>query len=122
MSVNNNDDPNFERRLIMAFALSVLLFLIVLPFLNKKRLPEAAPAHPPAAATTTAPKSAPAPVPPAASAAAPAAPAAQSAPAPTIAAASEQQVTINTPVYHVVLSNHGASARAWVLTQYKDDN
>ncbi|MGH9485549.1 MAG: hypothetical protein ACRD1F_10875, partial [Terriglobales bacterium] len=33
---NNNDDPGFERRLILAFALMVLLFLVVLPFLNKK--------------------------------------------------------------------------------------
>lgn len=30
MAVGPNDDPNFEHRLLLAFALCVLLFLVVL--------------------------------------------------------------------------------------------
>ena len=140
MPVNNNDDPNFERRLIIAFALSVLLFLVVLPYLSKRSTPPAAPAHAPATASTPAAPNAAAPVaPPTASPSTapstapftassttgpstPATPTAQSKPEPTIVAAAEQQIAITTPVYHLILSNRGAAAREWILTQYKDDN
>ncbi|MGH9394637.1 MAG: membrane protein insertase YidC, partial [Terriglobales bacterium] len=41
--------------------------------------------------------------------------------APAVTAAAEQLVTVDTTVYHLTFSNRGASARSWVLTQYKDD-
>ena len=44
-------------------------------------------------------------------------------PAPgQIAATSEQLLTIDTQIYHIVLSNHGAVAQSWVLKKYKDHN
>src|SRR5579872_582774 len=39
-----------------------------------------------------------------------------------IAATSEQLLTIDTQIYHIVLSNHGAVAQTWVLKKYKDHN
>ncbi len=121
-----NEDPHFERRLLMAFALAVLLFVTVLPYLSKKTGLPPAPVTTPAATTSPAPQ---APTPAAAPPKIAPAPAAAAVPrhsaaatgAATVSAAQEQLVTINTPVFHVVLSNHGASARTWVLTQYKDD-
>lgn len=132
MAMNHNEDPNFESRLIIAFVLSVLLFVVVLPFLNKKTtLPPLSvaqhqssnPAPAPVAATPGAPPaSTPAPA-----ATPPAVPSSQRAAAkvaavPKVAAAAETQVVVDTPVFHIVFSNRGASARAWVLTQYKDDS
>jgi len=126
MALNQSEDPNFERRLILAFALSVLLFLVFLPYLNRQsKLPtlEQAQNNRPAPTAAPAPQQ-PAPPPAAAEAAKPgkttsAPPAAAATPA--VAAAAEQTVTVDTPVYHIAFSNRGANARAWVLTQYKDD-
>ncbi|HMD50161.1 MAG TPA: membrane protein insertase YidC, partial [Bryobacteraceae bacterium] len=51
----------------------------------------------------------------------PAALAPATAPAPgQIRATSEQLYTIDTQIYHVVFSNHGASLRSFVLKKYKD--
>jgi YidC/Oxa1 family membrane protein insertase len=121
---NPNDEPNLERRLLLAFGLMVLLFLIVLPFLNKKsQLPSLA------AATKSQPSAAPPASAPAATTTAAGAPAAPVKPAPSpavaspavIQAAGKQAITINTPVYHIVFSNRGAVAKSWVLAQYRDD-
>ncbi len=119
----NNDDPNLERRLMLAIALTVLLFLIVLPFLSKK---SQMPPLPVATKSATQPPPAAAPGTPASSVSAPSAPAKsappQPAPAPAVVqAAAEQQIAINTPVYHVVFSNRGAVARSWILAHYRDD-
>lgn len=129
MDMNQNQDPNFERRLILAFALSVLLFVLVMPLLTKKSTPAATPASKPAAAATQAPAAVAAPTPaekassPSAAtpSAAKTAPPAKLPPAPVVTAAAESQTVINTPVFHVVFSNRGADVRTWVLTQYKDD-
>ena len=134
MDLNNNDDPNLERRLILAFALVMALFLIVMPLFTKKSqlppLPAAKPA-PSAPAPSTPASATPIPAPAAPAAGAPtAAPtakpgtpakAAPAPPTPAVAAAAEQTVTLDTPVYHIALSNRGANVRSWVLTQYKDD-
>ncbi|HWG37748.1 MAG TPA: membrane protein insertase YidC [Terriglobales bacterium] len=133
MPLNQNEDPNFERRLILAFALSVLLFLVFLPYLNKQsKMPTLQQAQnnrpaPTAQAPATAPAQqkpettpAQAPKPKPGKPGGPVAPATTQS-SPTVAAAAEQQVTVDTPVYHIAFSNRGASARAWVLTQYKDD-
>ncbi|HUX67747.1 MAG TPA: membrane protein insertase YidC [Terriglobales bacterium] len=122
MALNNNDDPNFEHRLLIAFALSVLLFLVVLPYLSRKTTPAPAPAKPaataPAAAAPAAPGGAPAAAPPGRAAAA-----VKAAPAlAVVAAPTPQTLTLDTPVFHIVFSNRGATAQAWILTRYKDDN
>ncbi|MGH9465784.1 MAG: membrane protein insertase YidC [Terriglobales bacterium] len=147
MPVGHNDDPNFERRLVLAFALMVLLFLVVLPFLSKKsKMPtpqqaeKKAPisaaatpglhsfsaAGPPQAQISAAPPSvsvAPVPVAPHRTAPHMRAKAALHAKTQApIAAGSEQMITVVTPVYHVEFSNRGANAHAWILTQYKDDS
>lgn len=45
------------------------------------------------------------------------------APAPgQIQAATEQLFTVETQIYHIVFSNHGAVVRSWVLKKYKDHN
>ena len=125
MAVNNNDDPNFEHRLLIAFALSVLLFLVVLPYLSRKTTPAIPPAaqrQAPAAPAVAQPQ---APPPGGVAAATPAGAPAAVKPAPAvavIAAPSEQTLTLDTPVFHIVFSNRGATAHAWILTQYKDDN
>ncbi|HLG96315.1 MAG TPA: membrane protein insertase YidC [Bryobacteraceae bacterium] len=52
-----------------------------------------------------------------------AAPAAPAAPAPgQIQASSEQLFTVDTQIYQIVFSNHGAVARTWILKKYKDHN
>ena len=117
---NPNEDPNLERRLMLAIALTVLLFLIVLPFMNKKSQMPPVPV-----ATKSAAQPAPAPAPAATTpgAPAPAKPgAAKPAPPPAvIQAAAEQTIAVNTPVYHVIFSNRGAVARSWILAHYRDD-
>ncbi|MGH9475286.1 MAG: membrane protein insertase YidC [Terriglobales bacterium] len=130
MPLNNNDDPNFERRLILAFVLSVLLFLVVLPFLNKNsKMPSLSEAEKKAPAAATAPAAGKLAPPPQVSVA-PQAPSPQT-PAPTqpararktasVAARAAQNITVSTPVFKVVFSNQGAAVHSWVLTQYKDD-
>ncbi|MGH9414223.1 MAG: membrane protein insertase YidC [Terriglobales bacterium] len=136
---NNNDDPGFERRLILAFALMVLLFLVVLPFLNKKskmptlqqaeKIRQSVTKAPPSASSQPSPSATPpsVSVAPAIPAPVPAAP--NAAPSklaaaprtPAVAAHGEQAITVATPVYKVVFSNRGADIHSWILTQYKDD-
>ncbi|MGH9487544.1 MAG: membrane protein insertase YidC [Terriglobales bacterium] len=133
MALNSNDDPNFEKRLIVAFALSVFLFLIVLPFLNKnskmptlqqaeKKAPLTSTTKPPSAKSSAPPPQvsvAPQPSTPSPAAAAmTAAPVVKSAP---VAAKSAQLITVTTPVYKVVFSNQGADVHSWILSKYKDD-
>lgn len=125
MDMNQNQDPNFERRLILAFALSVLLFVLVMPFLAKKSPAPPAPARKPAPVVTAPAQSsaAPAPIAPSTPSAAPA-PAKPAAPAPrtpVIGAATEAQTVVDTPVFRVTFSNRGADVRSWILTQYKDE-
>jgi YidC/Oxa1 family membrane protein insertase len=48
--------------------------------------------------------------------------AAVSVPAGQIAAAAEENVTLDTDLYHIVLSNRGAVVRSWVLKKYKDSH
>ena len=136
MALNQNDDPNFEHRLLLAFALVALLFLVIWPFINRKAaLPplataqkqtasESAAAKPPAATPTTpvAPATEPAPKSKAPASEAARKPAPAPAKTPAVAAAAAQTVTLDTPVYHIEFSNQGGVARSWILTQYKDDS
>ncbi len=112
-----NPDPNLERRLILALVLSALVFLIFLPMMER-RAATPAPAAKTAQSAHGAPAAAPlAAVPP---------PSAKPAhlpppPAHAIAARSARQWTVHTPVFAVTLSNRGAVATRWILSQYTDN-
>jgi YidC/Oxa1 family membrane protein insertase len=126
-----NEDPNIERRLILVFALSVIVLLISLPLLQRQQ-----PKAPPAATIANAGGAASAPngssatqgVAPtaqpngaantAASAAPPPGPPAAVAP---VAASSEQPVIVETPGAEVTFSNRGAVVTSWILRRYTDD-
>lgn len=110
-----NDEPNLERRMIVAFALSALVLLVTLPFLPKKK-PAAKPATPAAQSSPVQAQSA-APAP------APAASHPTSAPVQgSVQAAAEQNITVDTDVFHIVFSNRGAVAKSWVLKKYTDES
>jgi YidC/Oxa1 family membrane protein insertase len=49
------------------------------------------------------------------------APAVAPAPVEAIQGESEKSITIESPLYHVELSNHGGTARSWQLSKYSDD-
>lgn len=109
-----NDEPNLERRMIVAFALSALVLLVTLPFLPKKK-PAAQPAAPAAQSSPVQSRGA-APAP------APVAPPQTSAPTQgSIQAAAEQTITVDTDVFHIVFSNRGAVVKSWVLKDYTDE-
>lgn len=106
-----------EIRLLIAFLLMGLV-LFVTPYIYKAP-PPPKPVQPAKQAEKPAPAKAAEVTKPVAAAAA----AATIAPAPgQIQATSEQLLTIDTQIYHIMFSNHGAVARAWVLKKYKDHN
>jgi len=119
-----NDDFNFERRLLLAFTLAAMAYLIFFPLLAKKR---AATTGTPAAAPTAieAPgKTTPTPAAPQSGSPGgnvrPSVVAAATPAGGAIAAATEQTVTVESASYRVVFSNRGAVVRSWVLTGYTD--
>src|SRR6185312_2733109 len=99
MALNQNDDPNFEHRLLLAFALVALLFLVVWPFVNRKTalppLPAASRQAAPGAAATGAAATPPAT--PAATAPAQPAPAAPAARKPAPAPAQIPAIAASSP-------------------------
>src|SRR5215472_4422853 len=108
---------SMEIRLLLAFLLMGLV-LFLTPYIYKAPPPPKPVAPAKQAQTSVAA--------PAAEATKPV-PAATPAPAATptpgqIRASSEQVYTIDTDIYHIVFSNHGASLRSWVLKKYKDRN
>jgi YidC/Oxa1 family membrane protein insertase len=109
-----------EIRLLIAFLLMGLV-LFVTPYIYK-----APPPPKPAQPAKQAEKAAPAATTAQAAAATNSVAAAQAAtvaPAPgQIQATSEQLFTVDTQIYHIVFSNKGAVAQAWVLKKYKDNN
>jgi YidC/Oxa1 family membrane protein insertase len=105
-----------EQRLLLAFVLMGLV-LFLTPYFYKT---------PPPAAKTTTPTSNPAASTPAKAAAVPqpGAKASESAPSQPIPGqvegTSEQQFEIDTDIYHITLSNRGATVPSWVLKKYRD--
>ena len=105
-----------EQRLLLAFVLMGLV-LFLTPYFYKT---------PPPAPKTTTPTSNQAASPPAKAAAVPqpAAKALESAPSQPIPGqvegTSEQQFEIDTDIYHITLSNRGATVPSWVLKKYRD--
>jgi YidC/Oxa1 family membrane protein insertase len=111
-----------EQRLLLAFVLMGLV-LFLTPYFYK------APPPAPKAATPTAGQSAQSPqstqaAPKAAAVPQPGTPAPQSAQAlpGQIKGASEQQFEVDTAIYHITLSNRGATLRSWILKKYRDDS
>lgn len=100
--------------MIVAFALSALVLLVTLPFLPKKQKPAATPSSPAQTSPAKTPATQPAPTP---AAAAPVAAPAQG----SIQAAAEQAITVDTDVFHIVLSNRGGVVKSWVLKKYHDE-
>ena len=119
---NTPDAPKkeltMEIRLLIAFLLMGLV-LFVTPYIYKAPPPPKPVQPAKQAEKAAAPVKAAEVAKPAATTAA----AAPTLPAPgQIAATSEQLLTIDTQIYHIVLSNHGAAAQSWVLKKYKDHN
>jgi len=110
---------SMEIRLLIAFLLMGLV-LFLTPYIYKAPPPPkpvATPKQAQQSVAATAQSAEPAKPSPAAAAPAP------SAPAPgQIRATAEQLYTIDTQIYHIVFSNHGASLRSFVLKKYKDRN
>lgn len=109
-----NDEPNLERRMIVAFALSALVLLVTLPFLPKKK-PAAKPAAPATQSRPVQPGGA-------ASTPAPVAPRTSAPAQGSVQAAAEQTVTVDTDVFHIVFSNRGAVVKSWVLKKYTNES
>lgn len=112
-----NDDPNIERNLILAFILSALVFLIALPFMQRR--PASAPSSQATRPTATAPAP-PAPI--AQPKSAPAVPTVSARSSAPVAASREEEFWVTTPVFRMEFDNRGGVARAWILTQYTDNN
>ncbi len=114
------DDFNMERRLMLAFLLSGLLLLLLVPLINRHAQPASpAPSAPAARPLPHAAAGAAAPAQPSAHAR-PLTPAAKPAPAETIVSQAARHYSVTTPVYRIEFSNRGASVRSWVLTRYTD--
>ncbi|HTR38873.1 MAG TPA: membrane protein insertase YidC [Bryobacteraceae bacterium] len=99
-----------EQRLLLAFLLMGLV-LFLTPYIYKTPPPSktAKPAAPAASSETVASQPAPA-----------VAPAATENVPGRIAAASEQSFDVDTDIYHVRFSNHGALVQSWILKKYRD--
>ena len=105
-----------EIRLLIAFLLMGLV-LFVTPYIYKAP-PPPKPAQPAKQAEKAPPAKAIEPAKPSEAATAAAAP---TLPAPgEIHAASEQLFAVDTQIYHIVFSNHGAVVQNWTLKKYKD--
>jgi YidC/Oxa1 family membrane protein insertase len=100
-----------EMRLLLAFGLMGIVLFATQYFMPKPAKPAQAPAQKQeqAQASTAEPTATPTP-----------APEVAVTPMEPTAAAQEETHTIETDVYKVVFSNHGAVVRSWVLKKYKD--
>ncbi|HYP08490.1 MAG TPA: membrane protein insertase YidC [Bryobacteraceae bacterium] len=105
--IGGKEEIGVEKRLLLAFAL-----MGVVLFLTQYFYPQPTPQKTIEVAKQATPKQAQAPPPPAASTAPP--------PAGQVAATAQELQTIETDVYKVVFSNHGAVVRSWELKQYRD--
>ena len=108
------EELSVEKRLLIAFALmGLVLFLTQYFYPQASQQSSLKPVKD--ASQKQASEPPPAPAPKAVDATTPAQP-----PAGQIAAAKSEQYTIDTDVYKIVFSNHGAVVRSWQLKQYRD--
>src|SRR4051794_30817413 len=115
--LSTGEEISVERRMLLAFAL-VGLVLVLSQFLSSPKAPQNTGAKQ-IKPTTAERAKAPAGEPPA-----PAKPTGTSKAVDTqpVAASSEQLTTVDTKVYRITFSNHGAVVRSWLLKDYKDSS
>jgi YidC/Oxa1 family membrane protein insertase len=113
-NMNPNADKGMEKRLLLAFALMMIVLLGAQYFFKPVPAPK-----PIAPSRTTEIAHSPAP---AAAAHVEAAPAVQTeeADVPVQAAAAESTQVIDTTVYHIVFSNKGGVVKSWLLKRFHD--
>ncbi|HXE91992.1 MAG TPA: membrane protein insertase YidC [Terriglobales bacterium] len=101
-----------ERRLLLAFALTFLVLMVMQPLVSRYvQKPQ-----PPAPETAPAPAA----TPPAAPAPAVAAQAAPAAPVAGIQAQAESEAVIENDLYRITFTNRGAQVKSWVLKKFQD--
>lgn len=123
----DSKDPGTSLRMVLAFALTGLV-IFGTPYFYKAigiKMPEEQHApvskQAPKEAATSTPAKAAAPAPASQENPAPTtAPAAATTPGESVSAASEQNVTVDTDVYHIVFSNRGGVVKNWTLKKFPD--
>jgi YidC/Oxa1 family membrane protein insertase len=112
---NPQQEPGGEKRMLIAFVLTMLILLVMQPFISRYTKQQAPPA--PAAAPTQ-------PAAPPASTAAPAvakaATLAPGSPAAKVAGA-ESETIVENGLYKITFTNRGAQVKSWILKKYHDD-
>jgi YidC/Oxa1 family membrane protein insertase len=109
---NPQHEPGSEKRMLLAFALTMLILLAMQPFLSryaKQSQPSAPPAAQPATGAPAQPQptaTPPVPVPPTAA---------------TKAAAAESETVVENDLYQITFTNRGAQVKSWILKKYQDD-
>ncbi|MFI5110527.1 MAG: membrane protein insertase YidC, partial [Terriglobales bacterium] len=107
---NPQHEPGSEKRMLLAFALTMLILLAMQPFISrytKQQTPAATATHPVATSPMQG-EAKPAP---------PAAPAGAGAKV----AAGESETVVENDLYRITFSNRGAQVRSWILKKYHDD-
>jgi YidC/Oxa1 family membrane protein insertase len=103
------------------FVVVALLILLVWQHFFKAPVPVTQPKSAPSAQVATPSPASPTPPPSEASAAPRAAPKPAPVPSKPVSASTEQNISIDGPLYHVELSNRGAVVRSWTLKKYLTD-
>ena len=113
---NPQNQPGMDKRVMIIFAVTMLLLVLAQQFLMKSPAPNQQ-------AAKNAPATAPATPTPAAPPASPAAEAARKLPvAPSaLQATSESTTVVENDLYRITLSNRGGLVKSWNLKKYKDD-
>jgi YidC/Oxa1 family membrane protein insertase len=107
---NPQQEPGSEKRMLLAFALTMLILLAMQPFISRyTRQQTPAPSATQPVVTT-----------PAQGEAKPASPAA-SAGVAAKAAATESEIVVENDLYRITFTNRGAQVRSWILKKYHDD-
>ena len=105
---NPQHEPGSEKRMLLAFALTMLILLAMQPFISRY----------------TKQSQTPAPIPQPIAANPPPAEAKPAAPAPPVGgkvAAAESETVVENDLYKITFTNRGGQARSWILKKYHDD-
>ncbi len=107
---NPQHEPGSEKRMLLAFALTMLILLAMQPFISRytKQQTPASTATQPVATSPLQGEAKPAP---------PAAPAGAGAKV----AAAESETVVENDLYRITFTNRGAQVRSWILKKYHDD-
>jgi len=109
---NPQHEPGSEKRMLLAFALTMLILLAMQPFISryvKQSQPSAPPVAQPAAGVPAQPQptaTTPVPISPGAAAK---------------AAAAESETVVENDLYKITFTNRGAQVKSWILKKYQDD-